>query len=99
MDLIQSLQNRDLGHLRIIAEMWGIDLEAPNARMGLRRLSEALLNRRRLEEMITSLPEDPRRAVADLLQHHGSMPWSLFARRYGPLREMGPGRRDRERPY
>jgi hypothetical protein len=26
------------------------------------------------------------------------MPWTQFIRRFGPMREMGPGRRDRERP-
>jgi hypothetical protein len=99
MDLIQSLQNRDLGHLRIIAELWGIELDAPDARVGMRRLTEAILKRQRVEEMIVSLPEDAQRALDDLLQHQGSLPWSLFSRRFGPLREMGPGRRDRERPY
>ena len=27
-DLIHSLQNRDIGHLRIVAELWGLDSKA-----------------------------------------------------------------------
>jgi len=98
-DLYQSLQGRDLGHLRIVAEMWGLDFDAPDARVGLSRLTALLLDRQRLEEMLADLPDPARQALQDLLQNEGRMPWALFTRRYGEVREMGPARRDRERPH
>jgi hypothetical protein len=97
--LSQSLQGHDLGHLRIIAAQWGIDFDAPDARVGLARLAAALLERARLEETVRDLPPEARQALDDLYHHEGRLPWPLFTRRYGEVRQMGPGRRDRERPF
>lgn len=98
-DLVQSLQGRDLGHLRIIAEHWGLDFNAPDARIGLQRLAAILINKDLLVEVIEALPEGARRALQELCQNEGRIPWALFTRRYGVVREMGTARRDRERPY
>lgn len=98
-DLTQSLQGRDLGHLRIVAELWKIELNAPDARVGLQRLAPQLLNRVKLQAVIEALPEEARPALDNLLQNEGRLSWALFTRRYGGLREIGPARRDRERPY
>jgi hypothetical protein len=97
--LSQSLQGHDLGHLRIIASQWGIEFDAPEARVGLARLAAALLDRAQLEETVLDLPTQARLALDDLYHHEGRLPWPLFTRRYGAVREMGPGRRDRERPF
>ncbi len=99
LDLAQSLQGRDLGYLRIVAELWGIEFSAPDARVGLVRLAPALLDRARLAEVISDLPPEARQALDELVRNDGILPWALFTRRYGSVREMGPGRRDRERPY
>ncbi|HEX7974070.1 MAG TPA: helicase-associated domain-containing protein [Anaerolineales bacterium] len=98
-DLNQSLQGRDLGHLRIVAQFWNIELSAPDARVGMQRLTPALLERKRVKEGVEALPAEARAALDDLLRHEGRIPWPLFTRRYGAVREMGPARRDRERPY
>jgi hypothetical protein len=98
-DLVQSLQGRDLGHLRIIAEHWGLDFSAPDARVGLQRLAALLIDKELLLEVIEALPEGARRALQDLRQNEGRLSWALFTRRYGAVREMGAARRDRERPY
>ena len=42
-NLLQSLQNYDLGHLHIIAELWGISLSAPDARQGRKNLAKEML--------------------------------------------------------
>ena len=68
-DLIQSLQGRDLGHLRIIAELWGLDFNAPDTRIGLSRLIPLLIDRDLLGETIQTLPEGARRALIDLGQN------------------------------
>lgn len=98
-DLAQSLQGHDLGHLRIVAELWGIELNAPDARLALQRLAPALLEEKRVKEGVAGLPARAREALDDLYQNDGRLPWQLFTRRYGAVREMGAGRRDRERPY
>ena len=98
-DLIQSLQGRDLGHLRIVAELWRVPFDAPDARVGLRRLAVLLLDAVVIQEMLQGLPSGARQALDDLLQNDGRLTWTLFTRRYGSVREVGPVRRDRDRPY
>jgi hypothetical protein len=97
--LLESLQGRDLGHMRIIAELWGINLEAPDERVARLELVRSLMDAELIEEVVESLPLVARRALEDLVRSEGRMPWSQYIRRYGELREMGPGKRDRERPH
>ena len=97
-NLTQSLRSYDLGHLRIIAEHWGVDFEAPDAQSAIGHLIPRLLDDELAEEIVDGLPQKGRDALKDLLQNSGRLSWPLFARRYGEIREMGPGRRDRERP-
>jgi hypothetical protein len=97
-DLKQSLLNHDLGHLRIVAEAWGVELAAPETREALTELRDSLLERELVAEIFESLPELVRAALAALQQKDGRIPWAQFIRSYGEIREIGPGRRDRERP-
>lgn len=98
-DLNQSLQGKDLGHLKIIAQLWGIPLNAPDARRALESLTQVMLTRKYLLAVVEGLPPAAQQAWHDLLEQEGRLPWPLFARRYGMLREMGVARRDREQPY
>jgi hypothetical protein len=97
--LLQSLQDYDLGHLHIIAELWGIPFQAPDVRQGRKNLAQALLNPDMITEIIESLPEQSRQALAELSQQQGSIPWHQFSKKYGQIREMGESRRDREEPH
>lgn len=97
-DLLHSLQGRDYGFLRMAARLWGIDLNAPDAYTALTSLVQAMLEPGQAAEMFDSLPDEAHNALLDLAANEGRLPWSLFTRRYGALREMGPARRDRERP-
>ncbi|MBP1693253.1 MAG: hypothetical protein H6Q37_1136 [Chloroflexi bacterium] len=99
-DLAQSLQGRDLGHLQIVAGAWELDdFNAPDARLGLQRLLPQLLNPQRFQRITQELDDAAQLAFNDLLHNNGRLPWALFIRRYGELREMGLARRDRERPH
>ena len=98
-NLSESLQGRDLGHLRIVAEFWGIELNAPDTRTALPQLAAAMLDAQLAGEIVNDLPEQAQAALQDLKQQGGRIPWALFTRRYGEVREMGVGRRDREQPY
>lgn len=97
-ELQTSLQAYDLGFLRIIAEHWGIELQAPDAAGALQRLAPLLLEPDLFNEIYETLPEAGRAALTALVQQQGRMPWTKFARQFGDIREMGPGRRDRDRP-
>jgi hypothetical protein len=70
-DLSESLQGRDLGHLRIIADLWGLEMSAPDARVGLQRLLPLLLDRGLLSEVIQALPAGARAALDELLRNEG----------------------------
>ena len=96
--LDQSLYSHDLGHLRIIAEHWGVELTAPDARSALGELTEALLDQSLIAEIIAALSADGQSALKMLIKSDGRLPWPQFTRNYGELRPIGPGRRDRERP-
>jgi hypothetical protein len=98
-DLRQSLQDHDLGHLRIIAELWGLDLPPGSASEAGPGLAQAMLNPEAISEIQESLSASARRALAFVLAAGGRVPLADLVRRFGPLREMGPGRRDREKPW
>ncbi len=96
--LSQSLLQQDLGHLRILAEHWGLELKAPNAKTGLPILTQQILNRDLILEISAALSAEAQMGLAALQNEGGRLAWSQFTRRFGEIREMGPGRRDRERP-
>ena len=97
--LFQSLQTRDLGHLRIVALFWGIELAAGERKAAHKELSERLLDAELAAELLEALPDDARRAIQTLAQNQGKLAWSSFERQFGMVREAGPGRRDREQLY
>lgn len=98
-DLTESLQGRDLGHLHIVAELWGITLEEQETNSAILHLNKSLLNTTAVTDMVSKLPQEVRTALAELTQQGGRLPWAQFTRTYGEVREMGPAKRDRERPY
>ncbi|MBI5822506.1 MAG: helicase-associated domain-containing protein [Chloroflexi bacterium] len=98
-DLISSLHKHDLGHLRIIAGFWGLELESTDSDSALEELCASLLDLEAVTETIDILPADARTALISLVESNGKMEWPIFARKYGEIREMGEGRRDRERPH
>lgn len=98
-DLSQSLHGFDLGGLHVIAELWGLELLAPDVRRGRKNLARILLNAALVAEVVEALPPQAQEALGDLTGSQGRMPWTQFTHRYGEVREMGPGRRDREKPH
>jgi len=94
----QSLHTYDLGHLHIIAEHWGLELKAPDARIALADLTANLLNEDLVIEIVSALSHEGQAALDVLRKNEGQMPWPQFTRRFGEVRAVGPGRRDRERP-
>jgi hypothetical protein len=98
-DLFHSLLNHDLGHLRIIAGLWGLELESNETDSAREELSASLLDFELVAELIDSLSPTARTAITVLANPSGRIAWSTFTRQYGDIREMGTGKRDRERPH
>lgn len=97
-NLLFTLQEHDLGFLKIVAAAWGIELNAPDAATAQTLLAGAMLDRAPLGEVLEALRPEALEALQALMEHGGLMSWSLFCRRFGELRRVGPARRDRERP-
>ncbi len=98
-DLLTSLQKHDLGHLRILAELWGLELDSTDIESAAKELSASLLNPDLLAETLEILPPEAKTALTALTDNSGRIPWVEFKRRYGEIREMGAGKRDREKPH
>ncbi len=97
--LAQSLHQQDLGHIRIIAQLWGIELNAKERKTAQEELSKKLLDPALINEMLESLADDAKHAITTLQQNQGKITWDAFTRQFGEIREMGIGKRDREKPY
>ena len=98
-DLLQTLLKYDPGHLKIVAGFWGIDIHTQNAASVAEQLAASLLDRETVRETLELLPADGRAALNFLINSNGKSEWTGFARQYGEIREMGEGRRDREKPH
>jgi len=97
--LARTLQDHDLGHLRIVAELWGLAVPAGTAVEAAAALARAMLEPGLATEIAQTLPPRPRAALDALLERGGRRPLAELTWRFGPLRAIGPARRDREKPW
>ncbi len=97
-DLAESLQGRDLGHLYIVANFWGIELAEQEVDKAILHISDSIINPANFNAMLNRLPVEARTALDNLARHAGRIAWAQFSRAYGEIREMGAARRDREKP-
>jgi len=98
-NLLASLQKHDLGHLRIVAGLWGLELDSNEADSAAEELSASLLDPELVAEILEVLSAEARAALDALTAKAGRIPWAEFTRRFGEIREMGAGKRDREQPH
>ena len=98
-DLFHSLLKQDIGHLRIVAELWGIELKSNNADSARNELIASFLSPNLLAELVDSLSPEADSAITALVDAGGRIPWPIFTRKHGDIREAGAGKRDREKLY
>jgi len=98
-ELTKILPPNDLGFTRIVASLWGIELASNDPVAASIELAEVLCDAELVEEVVSTLPKDGRAALEALTAAGGRIPWGTFTRRFGEVREMGPGKRDREQPH
>lgn len=97
--LRQCLLDTYLVRLRTIARFWDITLTASKQREAALELTEAMSNPETVARAYRGLSEEERQALRALLASDGQMPQRVYAREWGEIRAMGPGRMDRERPW
>ena len=98
-DIYHSLLGHDLGHLQIIAELWGLEIRSNDPNAAVKELAAALLEPERIAEVIDSLTPSAREAIQVFLGAGGRIPYAACLRQFGDIREMGTGKRDREHPH
>jgi hypothetical protein len=96
-DLFDSLLKQDIGHLRIIAEFWGLELDSKSAEVAREKLIVSLLDPKLFAELTDTLPPEADSAITYLVNVGGRIPWPTFTRKFGDIREAGAGKRDREK--
>jgi hypothetical protein len=97
--LARLLQDHDLGHLRIIADLWGLDPPPGRTPQAAIALAAQMLDASLAVEIAQSLPTPSRQALDDLLAAGGRESMGDLTLRFGPMRPVGPGRRDRDQPW
>ena len=78
--LDQSLLKTDIGHLRIVAEFWGLELESTDVDSAREELCASLLDLEAVSETLDVLPADARSALNLLITAEGKMEWAVFSR-------------------
>ena len=96
--LKQALQEHELIVLRIIGEWYELDLTGKNKKSCVATLARELPSLEIPQELMY-LPPEEAEAIKDLVRSGGKMPIATFTRKYGEIRQMGPGALEREEPW
>jgi hypothetical protein len=94
--LYQTLLDSDLVRLRVIARQWDIPLTTGRRPDLAAQLADGMARAEAVERVWELLPSESCAALEDLLRQGGAVPWMIFTRRWGRIRNVGPGRLERE---
>jgi hypothetical protein len=85
--LIQNLQDLDPGYIKIISELWGVDLPDGEIRETREALAQLMLDPGTLEEVLETLPTEAQGCMDYFTDHNGYRPqWSgAICRSLAPL--------------
>lgn len=96
--LESALSEHELIILRVIGEWWELDLAGADKTACVKALAETL-SQVDLEQELQFLPAEEAEAMRALAAAGGRMPVGTFSREHGDVRQMGPGRLEREEPW
>lgn len=96
--LSQALADHELIVLRVIGEWWELDLSGEDKAACIPALTQALAQLDMTEE-VSYLPPEEAEAFLSLAQQGGRLPVAVFSRKFGEVRQMGPGRLEQEEPW
>lgn len=94
--LSHSLSKYDLGFLRILAQGWGFNQAIKEKKTAIEQLSAWMTQPQNLHNILQKLSSDAHRALEELVTHQGRLPSAVFTRKYGEIRQVGAGKRDRQ---
>lgn len=97
-NLEQALSDHDLITLRVIGEWLGLDLTGSDRNAAARTLAQTLAQIDLPQELAYLQPEEAA-ALRDLVAQGGRAPVAAFVREHGEIRQMGPGKLEREEPW
>jgi hypothetical protein len=97
--LHQCLLDTNMTRLRVIARFWDTELTASRQRDAADQLVAAMTTPEATIAARAALPDEQRQALEALLATGGRLPLKVFAREWGEIRAMGPGRLEREQPW
>ncbi|MCK5633561.1 MAG: helicase-associated domain-containing protein, partial [Anaerolineales bacterium] len=97
--LPHTLEDQDTGYLRVLSELWGFDSPQGSRRSIIEDVARSMLNQNTLEEILDSLPDAAKQTLEGIAHSGGRIAFPDLIRDHGELREMGPGKRDREQPW
>ena len=97
--LEHMLREYDPAMLAIIAARWDVDLMSYSVTDIVGVLLQTMLDPDAAAETWDRLNDEQRGAMQTLLGMGGTMPAAMFYRLFGEIREMGPARLEREKPY
>ncbi len=98
-NLAQCLADVDAARLEVIARRWGLE-DLPDRRLEAVAALEAQMgDPQRVMEIWAALSPEEQAALEFLHSVGGTVAWPTFVRRWGPVRDMGPGRLRQERPW
>jgi len=98
--LLPTLLDHDPGLLAIIAGRWDVDLESLDQRRAAEALAAAMLDPGRAAAEWARLTDAERGALQTLLgAPDHKLAEAQFSRIFGDIRQMGPARREREKPH
>lgn len=93
-----TLSKHDLDFLNRTARFWQAEISQHDLSSALEDLCSQMLKVENLRAVVTQLSADALGAWEELLSKHGKIPWAVFSRKYGEIRDFGPARRERENP-
>ncbi len=96
--LITALSDHELVTLRVIGEWWDLDLTGADKNRSIKEVAAALTGLD-LEMELSYLAPEEAEAIRALVAAGGRIPVGSFTRNYGEVRQMGPGRLEREEPW
>ena len=98
--LIEALKKYDLHLLQIIANRWDADVDQKDAKKATKQLAKVMLDGEKAAVEWERLQDDERGALQMLIATPTKrMPKAQFERLYGDIRQMGPEKRQREKPH
>ncbi|MBZ0306703.1 MAG: hypothetical protein K8I82_11605, partial [Anaerolineae bacterium] len=100
INLKSTLLDYDIDLLILIAHRWDVDLDARDVRAAAEQVAEFMLQPEHAAHEWSRLEDRERGALQVLLgapEH--KMPLAKYTRIYGEIRQMGPDKRNREKPH